>query len=163
MAADYLLVIDGVKGESEDTQYPESLELMAWSWGETNMGSAGVGGGSGTEKVHMQDFSFSIQMGKGSPKMAQFCATGEHIPTAVLHCRKSGGGEGADISKEYLTFTFKDVFISSYQVGGSAGIPTESITFNFTELEQVYKPQSASGEVSDNVRFGFNVKTAKTT
>jgi len=162
MAADYLLVIDGVKGESEDTTYPEALELLSWSWNESNSGSAGVGTGSGTEKVTMGDFHFNIQMGKGSPKLAKFCAVGEHIPKAVLHCRKSGGGDGADFSKEYLTFTFTNVFISSYNVGGSSGIPMETISFNFTELEQVYHPQDETGEVADNLRWGFNVKTAKT-
>ncbi len=157
MAVDYFLKIEGVTGESKDAMFPDQLQLLSWSWGQSNTGSAALGQGRGAGKVDMQDFSFMIYTGKGSPKLQQYCATGEHINEAVLSCRKAGGGtEGGQV---FLTYTFKNLLISSFQISGSSENPTESCSFNFEEVKQVYKPQDETGVTGDNIEWGYNVKT----
>ena len=44
--ADYFLKIDSVPGESLDARHHDEIEVLSYSWGETNAGpmSAGSGG-----------------------------------------------------------------------------------------------------------------------
>jgi type VI secretion system secreted protein Hcp len=89
-SVDYFLKIDGIDGESTQKGHEKEIELMSFSWGESNAGSfaGNMGGGSG--KVSMQDFHFTVPINKSSPKLFLACATGEHIKSAVLTCRKAG-------------------------------------------------------------------------
>jgi type VI secretion system secreted protein Hcp len=86
------------------------------------------------------------------------CATGDHIASATLVCRKAGGGQ-----QEYLTIKFTDLLISSYQTGGSAGdvVPVDQISFNYTKIEFEYKPQDEKGAVGAPIKAGYDLKANK--
>lgn len=158
MAVDYFLKIDGIKGESQAEGHKEEIDLMSWSWGESNSGSMAFGGGGGAGKVSMSDFSFTMKNSKASPKLLLSCANGEHIATADLACRKAGGKQ-----YDYLKIKFSEVFISSYQTGGSAGdeIPMESISFNFAKIEYEYYEQDAKGNVKQAGTAKYDLKAVK--
>ncbi|HEV3436619.1 MAG TPA: type VI secretion system tube protein Hcp, partial [Gemmata sp.] len=55
MASDYLLEIDGIKGESQDDKHKDTIEISSFSWGATNAGSSSSGSGGGAGKVSYQD------------------------------------------------------------------------------------------------------------
>lgn len=155
-AVDYFLKIDGIEGESQDKTHKNEVECLSWSWGESNLGSMGVGSGGGSGKVQVQDVHFSFHVCAASPKLAEHCATGKHISKAVLICRKAGG----ESPLEYLKVTLSDIFISSYQTGGSQGdiLPVDQISINFTKIEGEYKAQTSTGTGSGTVKFGWDVK-----
>jgi type VI secretion system secreted protein Hcp len=155
-AVDYFLKIKGIEGEAQDKTHKNEIELESWSWGESNSGSHASGMGGGAGKVAMQDFHFVMKINKASPKLFLACATGEHIPDAVLTCRKAGKEQ-----QEFLKFKFTDVLISSYQTGGSAHgdiVPTDQISFNFAKIEVDYKPQNADGSLGGSIPAGYNLK-----
>src|SRR5713101_6543722 len=106
---DCYLKIDGVDGESADHKHKGSIDVESWSWGESNAGTHGGGGGGGAGKVHMQDFHFVMKINKASPKLFLACASGQHIPKAVLIMRKAGKEQ-----QEYAKFTMSDLLVSSY-------------------------------------------------
>lgn len=155
---DYFLKIEGIPGESTDHKHKDEINVLSWSWGETNSGAGGATGGRGAGKVSMQDFNFVMEANKATPKLMLHCATGEHIPNAVLTCRKAGGEQ-----QEYLTIKFTDLLISSYQTGGSAGdvIPIDQISFNFAKIEYEYKPQKKDGTLGSPVKTGWDLKANK--
>jgi type VI secretion system secreted protein Hcp len=129
---DYLLDIDGIKGESQDDTYPGAIEVTSFTWGAANTGAAAGGGSAG--KVSFHDLQFSTSsLGKASPKLFLACATGQHIAEAVLHVRKA---DPSGRMHEYLTIKMKPVYITSYQTGGS-GNDTVSIS-NATEAVALY-------------------------
>jgi len=156
-AVDYFLKIDTVDGEAEDAKHGKEIEVLSWSWGETQVGSMGHGTGGGAGKVSMQDFHFTMTACKASPKLMLACATGEHFKSAVLTCRKAGKEQ-----QEYLKYTFSDLLISSYQTGGSQGnvVPVDSISFNFTKIETAYKVQKPDGTLGDEFKAGYDLKKA---
>ena len=39
MATDFLLELDGIKGESSDSKLKDTIELESFSWGVSNAGS----------------------------------------------------------------------------------------------------------------------------
>ena len=137
-AVDYFLKINGIPGESTDDKHKDEIDIESWSWGETNSGSHAYGGGGGAGKVAMEDFTFTMRVNKASPKLFLACATGQHIPDALLICRKAGKQQ-----QEYLKIKFTDLLVSSYKTGGSPSdvVPTDQIAFNFAKLEISYAPQ----------------------
>ena len=77
--------------------------------------------------------------------MAQ-CATGKHIPKAVLYGRKSG-----DTRTEYYKVTLNDVIISSYQQSGANGTngvgrPLESVSIAYTSIKVEYTDDAGAVE-----------------
>ena len=156
---DYFLKIETIEGESQDSKHPKEIQLLSWSWGETNAGSHVHGSGGGAGKVNMQDVHFSMTMCVASPKLKLACATGQHIPSAVLTCRKAGTEQ-----QEYCVFKFSDLLISSYQTGGSAGsgvVPIDQISFNFSKIEFEYKPQNKDGSLGAAIKTGYDLKLNK--
>src|SRR5215212_7248836 len=122
------------------------------------MGSHTHGTGGGAGKVSMNDFSFTMGVCKASSKLFLACATGEHIKSAILTCRKAGGEQ-----QEYMKVTMSDILVSSYQTGGSAGdtIPVDQIALNFAKLEFEYKPQKADGTLDAPGKTGYDLKANK--
>ena len=156
MAVDYYLKIAGIDGESTKKGVENHIEVLSWSWGETNSGSMSHGGGGGTGKVSMQDFNFSMTINKATSKLWLACATGEHLKEALLTCREAGKEQ-----QVYFTVKFTDLLISSYQIGGAAGDdhkPVDHVSFNYTKIETEYKPQKADGTLESPIKAGYDLK-----
>ena len=160
MAVDYFLKIDGVPGESMDSKHKGEIELLSWSWGATQTGTAAVGGGGGAGRVDFRDFKFLKYLDKASPKLMLGCATGQHLKSALLYCRKAGGEQ-----QEYLKITFSDVMVSSYQPSGTATeaqpLPMEEIAFNFGKIEMEYREQKQDGTLGGAVSANYDLKGRK--
>ena len=153
---DAFLKIQGIEGESKDAKHENEIDLLSFSWGETQSGSFAYGGGGGAGKVTMHDFAFTMKMNKATPKLFLACATGEHIPEALLTVRKAGKEQ-----QEYLKVKFSDLLVSSYTPTGSAygdEVPTESITLNFAKVEIEYREQLATGDLGGTIRAAYDLK-----
>lgn len=156
---DYFLKLDGVDGESTDDKHKGEIQLESYSLGHSNSSSFSSGGGGGAGKVAMQDFSFVKKVDKASAKLHTACATGEHIKTATLVCRKAGGDQ-----QEFLTIVMSPVLVTSWQHGGSSGsdiVPTEQVSLAFGKVEFKYKEQKPDGSLGGEVIGGWDVTTNK--
>jgi type VI secretion system secreted protein Hcp len=156
-AFDYFLRVDGIQGESADAKHKGEIDVLSWSWGETQAtGPPSSGGGAG--KVEMSDLTVVTHVSKASPHLLLACATGKHIKSAVLTGRKAGKGQA-----EFLTFSLSDVLVSSYQTGGSASVepPTDSVSLNFAKVQVEYKEQKADGSLGETVKVGWDRKANK--
>jgi type VI secretion system secreted protein Hcp len=154
MASDYLLEIDGIKGESLDQKHPGSIEVFSFSWGVSNPSTLS-GGGGGAGKASFQDLHFSSNVSKASPLLAKACATGEHIKKAVLYVSKAG-----ERAIEFYKVTLEDVLVSSYQSAGGGESPEDAFSFNFAKIEFSYTPQKADGSADAPVTFTYDLKQA---
>ncbi len=155
-AVDYFLKLEGVKGESHDSKHKDEIEVDSWSWGETQHGTQASGGGGGAGKVSMQDFHFVMRVNKSSPKLLLACATGEHIKSAALTCRKAGKEQ-----QEFLVIKFTDVLVSSFQTGGAGSadiVPTDQISLNYGKIEYEYKMQKTDGTLDGPIKAWYSIK-----
>lgn len=156
---DYFLKIDGIEGESQDSKHKGEIEIESFSWGEVQTGTASHGGGMGAGKVQMQDFHFTMQVNKASPKLFLSCARGDHIKSAILTTRKAGKDQ-----QEYLKVTFSDILVSSFQTGGSGAgdvLPMDQISLNFTKVEFEYKEQKPDGSLGGAIKAHYDIKQVK--
>ncbi len=148
--AGMFLKIEGISGEVIDKNHKGEIDVLSWSWGMTQSGSAGEGAG----KVNVQDLFITKFIDKSTPKLYQKLANGEHIPEIKLSItdKKYSGNE------VYLTYTLTDVFVSSLSTGGSDGKdrPTESISLNFEELKITYQPFENKKKSGDAISFTVN-------
>ncbi len=155
MAVDVFLKIEGIPGESKDSVHASEIDVLAWSWSCHNSGTAAGGGGIGAGVVSMQNFNFVQTMQKSSNVLMQFCATGEHVPKAVLTCRKAGTEQ-----QEYLKVTFNDLIVSTYQNSGTGegGVPMENISLNFASVVFEYAEQKIDGTMEGFIGKGWDQK-----
>lgn len=152
MAVDMFLKLDGIDGESADSKHKGEIEILSFSWGASQAGAPGFGGGMGSGKVNVHDFSFVHKVDKSSPALMTHACAGARIKQGVLSVRRAG--EGNATGQDYLTIKFSDVLISSFQTGanGQAGeIPLEQVSLNFTTVAMEYKPQDAAGRLEPAV------------
>ena len=156
MAVDYFLKIDGIQGESLDAKHKGEIELESFSWGETNAGTTAAGSGRGAGKVNMQDLQVAKKLDKASPLLFLACATGQHLKEAILTARKAGKGQ-----LEFLVFKFRDLLVSSYQLGAADEAPTEQVSFNFSRIEIEYRPQKPDGSLDTAAKAGWDLKANK--
>ncbi len=57
MATDIFMKIGDIKGESADKTHPGEIELLSFSWGETNVGSRSATGGGSQAARHSRGSS----------------------------------------------------------------------------------------------------------
>jgi len=157
MPSNYFLKIDGIPGESLDAKHKDEIEVLSWSWGESQPAPVSAGGGAAGGKVAMGDLQVTTQTSRASPQLLLACAAGKHLKSAVLTGRKAGRGQA-----EYLTFSLSDVLVSGYQTGASeAEAPLDSIALSFSKIEVSYKQQKADGSLAPAIRVGWDRTTNK--
>jgi type VI secretion system secreted protein Hcp len=147
--------LEGITGESKDSSHGGEIDVLAWSWGVSNSGSAHTGGGSGAGKANFQDLSFTKYVDLSSTSLLLAAANGKHISKATLTVRKAG-----EAPLEYMIISMTEVFVTSVSTGGSGGEDrlTENVSLNFAKIEYKYKEQSATGKAGGTGDFKWNIQ-----
>ena len=158
MAVDYILKLDGIRGESQESGHKDDVQIMSWSWGASQVSSVSGTGGSGAGKADLSDFSIMTNFDKGTPKFFKSICAGQHIKTGTMNAIKSG----AD-GKPYLKVDFKELFVSSLQISASSEIPTVSISFTYNEIKIDYSTQNEQGQMTTTGAVTYNLKENKLT
>jgi type VI secretion system secreted protein Hcp len=93
-----------------------------------------------------------MRVNKASPKLFLAMAKGERFTKATLAVNKPG----AQTQGDYLTLTFTDVLITSYQ-----SAETEKLSLSFSKVEFEYKATKADGSLEAPVKACWDSKTNK--
>ena len=158
-ASDYLLELDGIKGESSDKKHKDTIQIESFSWGVSQQGTHSSGGGGGAGKVSFSDITVTKVVDKSSPLLFKRAATGTHIKKAQLFVRKAGGEQ-----QEYMKITLEDLLVSSFKTApskSSNSVPLESVSLNFTKIEFSYAPQKPDGSLAAPLTATYDLKAAK--
>lgn len=161
MSTDIYLKIEGIAGESQKQGHADEIELTSFSFGVNQSGSFHKGGqGGGAGKASISDITVTKEVDKASPLLFQACATGRHIPSAVIYSQKAGGNN-APVT--YYEIKLTKLLVSSHQNNGSDGGDAiyETVTFNFARVDFIYTNQTAEGGKGAPVNAFFDVAEAK--
>jgi type VI secretion system secreted protein Hcp len=152
MALDMFMKIDTVDGESKDSEHKKEIDILAWSWGVSNSGSAHVGGGAG--KCNVQDLSFTKWVDSATPKLVLASCNGQRFNEASLVVRKVGAKP-----VEYIKIKMEEVLITSVSTGGSNGEDrlTENVTLNFAKVALDYVPQDDKGAAGTAIPMSWDI------
>jgi type VI secretion system secreted protein Hcp len=146
-ASDYLLVIDGIPGESLDPKHSGAIVVQSFTWGVTQVSG----------KPTFSDITFTRVIDKSSPLLFLNSAGGKTLKKATLFVRKA-----SDTPLEYYVIILTDVIITSVQTAASgSGNPNESFSLNFGKVEVNYTPLKADGslDLAGATRFGWDTRT----
>ncbi len=126
-ALDYFLKIEGVDGTAASTGNSKWLEVYSCQLGALSPSNIAAGS---TGRITAQDFHFSFKpMDSSSPQLMLACASGQHIPSAILICRKAGSDQ-----QNYFQYEMENCMISSFSGSSSSDRPMESLSLNFTKI-----------------------------
>jgi type VI secretion system secreted protein Hcp len=138
---------DNLKGDTQDKEFApkHGIDVLAWSWGESNSGSTQADGGAGAGKVSIQDLSLTKYIDTATTALMLNLAKGFRIPEMKLTVRRKGDGPGGQ--RHYLEMTMADVIVTSLSTGGSGGEDrlTENISLNFTNVNFKYFAPDVNG------------------
>ncbi len=170
--ADNFMKIDGIEGESQDSKHKNEIEILSFGHldadkatktgdqsGTTQQGTAHTGSGMGGSVSQHGAMYFNKDVDKSSPNLMKYCASGKHIPKAVLVVRKAGGDQ-----QEYLKYTFHDCLVSTYGVGGidpDSQLVMDTFALDAAKYEIEYKPQKADGSLDGAVSAIWDQKARK--
>jgi type VI secretion system secreted protein Hcp len=154
MAVDMFMKIEGVKGEAWDETHKDEIDVLAWSWGMSQSGTAHIGRGAGAGKVNVRDVSFTKYVDMSSTELMVSCCNGKHFKEALLTVRKAG-----ENPVEYVKIKMEQVIITSISTGGSGGEDrlTENVTLNFARVGVEYTSQDENGEAKDKKNMTWNI------
>ncbi|HSE81505.1 MAG TPA: type VI secretion system tube protein Hcp [Gaiellaceae bacterium] len=155
--ADYFLKVDGIPGESVDAKHKDEIDVLAFSWGVSQAGGTSSGGGGASGKAAFDDLLVVARMSKASPLLWLACASGTHIKTAVLTCRRRGKS-----AHEFLAITLSDAVVTSYELDSSDdGLPLDQIAFSPAKVETRYTPADKTGKTQPPISAGWDLKANK--
>jgi type VI secretion system secreted protein Hcp len=154
MAHDMFIKIDDIKGESTDAKHADEIDILSFTWGMTQTGTAQVGRGGGAGKVQVNDLVITKCVDRSSPILLKQCCSGKHMKTAVMVVRKAGG-----TPLEFVKITMEDLIISAVNHGGSGTDDklTENVTLNFARVKFEYVPQKKDGSGDASIPMGWDI------
>jgi type VI secretion system secreted protein Hcp len=116
---DYLLEIDGIKGESKSTVKTAAIDLQSWSWGLSLVTDF-----RGTGKVSLQDFSWTQFVDSTAPQLLGWFGS-NNLDRNVTFSATRADAKGVAFS--FFEIAFPASTPSSFQLGGSAGAGTDGL------------------------------------
>jgi type VI secretion system secreted protein Hcp len=149
------LKVDGVIGESKDSNHREWIDLRSMDWGASQPGSMTTGGGGGIGKVSFNDLNVVARIDKAAPAIMKFCANGKHIGKVEVSVCKAGGTQ-----IEYSKFTLEEVLVTS--VTYTADKDSDSLLVNYSfqagKVKQQYWEQTEQGAKGAENLVVWNIK-----
>ncbi|MES2297447.1 MAG: type VI secretion system tube protein Hcp [Pseudomonadota bacterium] len=157
MAIDVYLQIDGIKGESNDSQHKDWIECERVQWGlrQPRSATASTAGGHTAERVAMADLKFCKLSDLSSPVLMQTCAMGKTIPKAKFEfLRADGQGERV----KYFEIDLENVLIGMIYPGIKPGmLLTENVALKFSKIKWKYVRQRIEGGAGGNTLGGWDL------
>jgi type VI secretion system secreted protein Hcp len=150
-AVDMFLKLNGIIGESKDSVHANEIDVLAWSWGESN-GTALTKKGL-VPTACIQDLSLTKYIDAASPELIMRTVNGQIIVDAKLTVRKAGASP-----LEFLVLSMTNVTVKSYSTGGSGGEDrlTENVSLRFGRMVGTYKKQDATGAFTGTVLWDIS-------
>ncbi|WP_127532902.1 Hcp family type VI secretion system effector [Paenibacillus kobensis] len=129
-----LLKLDGIKGESQDAQYRDAIEINSFSFGVTNPAQITKGGGSSSGKATYSDIQLTKFLDSASLDLLKNAATGKSIKNGTLYFFKNGQ------DKPYLTIQLSGILVTSQQqsVAADGERMQESVSLTASKMTLIY-------------------------
>jgi type VI secretion system secreted protein Hcp len=160
MTVDMYLKVDGVTGESADSNHAGWIDITNYHWEAVQSASMASGGGGGTGKVRFNDLRVMANLDKAASALIKFCASGKHIAEVKLSMCKAGGTQ-----IEYSTIVLKDVIVTVADFNGDGGNEVVGVHYAFqaAKVEMHYWTQVKDGSKGPESQFGWDIKANQAT
>lgn len=162
MAIDVYLQIDGIKGESQDDNHKDWIEVTSvqWSVHQPRSATASTGGGHTSERADLSDLSFSKIADLSSPILLQACAMGKTIPKAKAEFFRADGN-GTRV--KYFEVELENVLIGMVKprMGGATSYLSETVNLKYAKIKWKYSQQKIGGGTGGSTVGGWDLAANK--
>jgi type VI secretion system secreted protein Hcp len=139
-----------IKGESQDQEHPNAIDILSWSWGMES--KASLGGGQAKSKATIRELKVLKKVDSSSTPLMSVLRTNEMITKAVLTQRKAGKTQ-----LEFFKITIEqgrltELLIESGDEEGSTDL-FEHLSFSFNKITVEYTPQGKDGQSQGSMMF----------
>ncbi len=155
MAGDMFIKFEGgsveIKGEATAKGHEDWLDIESLSWGVSQTGTFGMGGGGGAGKATPHDVVFSRRVDRATPNLYKSITTGNHIDKATIEVRKAGGEQIV-----YYQIVLEKVLVTSVSNSAGGDFISESFSLNFAVFAITYYPQADAGSQEGAVEASYD-------
>jgi len=151
MPSDYYLQVGSsgsagaVTGESVNPNFTGQIELDSFSFG----------------KCSLSDFSFTCALDSSSWQIVKDLYAGTHLDKCTFSGNKAGGGGSTYM---YIQVVMTNCYLTSQSTGGgSQGVPSQSVSIAYAEIEYQYYTQdttkgttTSAGTATYSITTGVN-------
>ncbi|MEO6562658.1 MAG: type VI secretion system tube protein Hcp [Nitrosospira sp.] len=143
-----------IKGETQDENHKDEIDVIDWSWGM--QAKTALSGGGASPKATLNELSIVKQVDSASTGLMSAMRNNELIKKAVLTVRKAGGDphEYFKITIEKGRITSLDVDTSSFV---SSGYLSERLSLAFQKISVEYVPQGREGLPQGSMLFDAEI------
>lgn len=147
-----------IKGESTDKDHKDWVMITRYEHEIAQPGSVTqkTAGGRSAEAVQFSEFRIYKLVDAASPKLAEACCKGTHIPEVVIELWRAGGDP-----LKYYEIKLKEVLVSRVvqdaDPNSDQKFPVEIVGMVFGAIEYTYTKQKADGTAGGNVAAKWNV------
>lgn len=152
MATDFLLTLDGIRGESKDIDFPNAIIVKSWAYGATSPTDFATKQATG--QAQFSDLTITKGLDVSSPPLLEMLGKNKTAKSAELVCRKAGNGQ-----KPFFRIKMKNVRVRAVatKVTPDSDEPVETITLSYQKIEWSYKPQDEKGGLGGAVSFEHEI------
>ncbi len=151
---DLILTVTDVRGEGNDKDIPDGIELTGWSFAGNSTWDPSTGHSTG--RVKMGELVVTKAVDISSPILIQFMAHNKLISDVKLINRKAGGRR----QEGFYRIELKDARVRSVVQKGSAAGQTvleETVSFGYTKITWIHSEQGSRGGLEGGpVMFSFD-------
>ncbi|HGM6861647.1 Hcp family type VI secretion system effector [Serratia rubidaea] len=158
MAIDTFLKVEGVTGESHDSNHKNWIDVLSFTWGASQPGNMAVGGGGGTGKVNYRDLEVQALIDKATPAILKFCSSGKHVNKVEVSICKAGGNQ-----VEYSRIVLEDVLVTLADFTGVGHTDNILVKYRFqaSKVNLHYWEQTDKGTKGAETKSGWDIKQNK--
>ncbi|MET3117219.1 type VI secretion system secreted protein Hcp [Undibacterium sp. GrIS 1.8] len=162
MAIDVYLQIDGIKGESTDTDHKDWIECTGVQWEvlQPKTATSSTGGGHTAERCEHKDIVISKLADLSTPLLLQNSSSGKTIPKAKFEFMRADA-QGQRI--KYFEIELENVLIGGVSPEIAPGaILSEEVRFKYSKVKWKYTQQKVNGGSGGNTSGGWDLSANKT-
>lgn len=147
-----------IKGESTDKDHKDWVMITKYVHEISQPPSVTqkTAGGRSAEAVQFSEFLIYKLVDAATPKLAEACCKGTHIPEVTVELWRAGGDP-----LKYYEIKLKEVIVSRVVQDGDPKadqkFPTEMVGLTFGAIEYTYTKQKPDGTAGGNVASKWNV------
>lgn len=139
-----------IKGEAQDENHKEEIDVIGWGWGMRAQTSMGGGGAAGKATVH--ELNITKRVDSASTALMSAMRNNDVIKKGVLTVRKAGG-----TPLDYFKITIHNgrITVLDVESGGSGSEVEliEKLSLAFQKVSVEYVPQGADGQPRGGMMF----------
>jgi len=157
MSFDAFVKIDGIEGESTDSNHSGWIEVLSFKAGVSQKVSAtpSSAGGASAERTDIAPFAFAKLVDTASPKLFQACAAGTHFDTIIIGLYRAGSGEKV----KFMEYKLSNCILSEVNTVGGGDFPAETISIDFGRIRITYVKQNRQGGGAvGNISAGWDLQ-----